>query len=385
MSSGGRTALIVGGGIGGLAAAVALRRIGWRPLVFERAPEIAEVGAGLGLWANALHALRVLGLADAVTARGSVFERIRTLTPAGRVLGETPVGELARPLGAVSLCVHRTDLQRCLADALDPGCMRTGAPCVGFDQEPDGVTARFADGRCERGALLVGADGIHSRVRARLDGDAPARYAGCTGWRGVARFRHDAVPPGLALSIVGRGAQAGLFHCGAGRMYWYVARNAPPAGDDAVLGAFDVWYPPLREAIAATDAARILKNDIVDRPPLRRWGAGRVTLLGDAAHPTTPNLAQGACQAIEDAVVLAHALRAAPDVATGLRLYERRRRRRTAMVTRQSWRLGRVLHLENRLAVRLRDVAMASRFGRRQAVAVLEAMLGFAVPELPEA
>jgi 2-polyprenyl-6-methoxyphenol hydroxylase-like FAD-dependent oxidoreductase len=392
MSADGDKALIVGGGIGGLAAALALRRIGWRPLVFERAAELREVGAGLGLWSNAINALRALDVADAVVARGSAFACMRMLTPAGRVLAEMPVGDLARRFGAVSLCIHRADLQLCLADALGAESLRTGALCVGFEEDAGGATALFAGGKRERGALLVGADGIHSEIRRQLFGDASPRYAGYTCWRGVARFRHHGVPPGHSIAVFGRGAQAGLFPCGGGRMYWFVTKNSPPGRDDgaagakrAILAAFDDWVPALREAVEATEEERIVKNDIVDRSPIRRWGRGRVTLLGDAAHPTTPNLAQGACQAIEDAVVLAHVLRSARHVADGLRLYERLRRRRTAMVTRQSWRLGKVFQWERPLGVRLRELGMASRLGRWRALAVLRLLLGYTAPELPSA
>jgi 2-polyprenyl-6-methoxyphenol hydroxylase-like FAD-dependent oxidoreductase len=383
-------ALIVGGGIGGLAAAVALERIGWRPLVFERAAEIREVGAGIGLWTNAINALGALGVAAAVIGRGSPFERLRIETPAERLLSETPVGELGRRFGAVSLCIHRADLLLSLSEPLPPESLRTDASCIGFDEDADGVTARFAGGGRAHGDLLIGADGIHSQIRAQLFGAAPTRYSGYTCWRGIARLQHAGVPRGESLSVLGHGAQAGLFHCGGGRMYWFVTRNSPPDRSDgpagakaAVLAAFERWHPVFREVIEATEETSILKNDIVDRPPMRRWGRGRVTLLGDAAHPTTPMLAQGACQAIEDAVVLADSLRGAADVAAGLRLYERRRRRRTAMVTRQSWSLGKVLQWENPFAVRLRELGMRSPYGRWQAAASLRNLLRYAVPELP--
>src|SRR5262249_44865501 len=152
--------------------------------------------------------------------------------------------------------------------------------------------------------------------------------------------------------------QLGIVRCGGDRVYWFCALNAPE-GTTIPLGArkrralatFGAWAAPVPAVIEATPEDALLVNDIVDRPPRKTWGFGRMTLLGDAAHPTTPNLGQGACQALEDAVALATALRNSGVGAAGLRRYENERRRRTAMITRQSWRLGNILQLENQLLI----------------------------------
>jgi 2-polyprenyl-6-methoxyphenol hydroxylase-like FAD-dependent oxidoreductase len=383
--------LIIGGGIGGLAAAVALRKIGIEATVFERAPEIREVGAGLSLWSNAVKALRRLGLEGAIVSAGSVIERIRTVTQDGELLAEADISDLNRRCGAPSLCAHRADLQRILASALDPGQLRTGHTCVGFEQAGSEVEARFENGHRERGTFLVGAEGIHSVVRTQLRGKTEPRYAGYTAWRGMAHFQHRDLPEGLACFAQGRGTQIGLFHCGPGRVYWFVTRNAPagslvPMGKHRaeLLRTFHGWLPLVPAAIEASEESAILQNDIIDRPPTWPWGAGRVTLLGDAIHPTTPNLGQGACQALEDAVVLADAIRRADTVEAALRDYEQRRRDRTARVTNQSWSLGKVFQWANPLAVRFRNWSMRTGFSQRRADRLFEELLSYHVPELPQ-
>jgi 2-polyprenyl-6-methoxyphenol hydroxylase-like FAD-dependent oxidoreductase len=171
--------LVIGGGIGGLAAAVALGRVGVPATVFERAPVIQEVGAGLSLWSNAVKALRRLGLEERVLPLGSVVERVRTITQGGRFLNETDIGGLGRRAGASSICVHRADLQRVLAEAIPSGRLHTGRTCVGFAQDSRGVTAAFAEGGPAGGTVLVGADGIRSAVRDQLLGKSePRRLSG---------------------------------------------------------------------------------------------------------------------------------------------------------------------------------------------------------------
>jgi 2-polyprenyl-6-methoxyphenol hydroxylase-like FAD-dependent oxidoreductase len=381
--------LVVGGGIGGLATALALRRVGVRVSVFERAPEIHEVGAALTLWSNAVKALRQLGVDEKVVALSSLLEHNKTITPEGEVLSEQDVASLAREAGAPCVVAHRADLQRTLLEALPREDVHTDRDCVGVEQTDNAVLARFADGREERGDLLVGADGIRSAVRACVLGKSEPTYAGYTCWRGIALFRHPALPPGNGYFLVGRGTQMGLFHCGAERVYWFVTRNARQGSLDRegphrkkVLDSFPVWPEVFREAIEATSEEAILPGDILDRDPSPVWGQGRVTLLGDAIHATTPNLGQGACQALEDAVVLAHCLRTTTDPVRALRNYEDLRRERTALVTRQSRSLGKVFQAENRLAVWLRNWIFRTRYGQNRARKMVSRLLSYDVPSL---
>lgn len=354
--------VIVGGGVGGLAAAIALKQAGFTPAVFERAPELREVGAGITLWTNAVKVLRKLGAGPAVEANAVPLTRSELRTWRGRLIAATDFGPIGDRLGAPTVGIHRADLQSALRDVLGVEHLTLGAECVGFEQDEAGVTARFTDGRTARGDVLIGADGLRSAVRRQLLGDAKPRYSGYTAWRGVGRIDRPEVPLGTTLLAVGRGSQFGYLPIGGGRTYWFATANIPEGQTDppgwtkaGLLERFADWYAPLPVVIEATDESAILRNDIVDRPPVTAWGYSRATLLGDAAHPTTPNLGQGGCMAIEDAAVLARCLSAAADPAGGLREYERQRYRRTATITNTSWQLGKVFALEGRLACWLRD------------------------------
>jgi len=371
-------AIIVGGGIGGLTAAVALRRAGVEAVVFERAGDLREIGAGISIWVNAMKALEGLGLAEAVRAAGREEIGGEVRTAGGATLSRIPARTLEERFGR-NVILTRPDLQRALSAALEEagGSVRTGTECVGFRQEGSDVAALLADGREERGDLLVGADGLSSVVRRQLFGDERPRYAGFTAWRALADLGRDAD----GFEAWGRGSVFGLVGLGRGRFYWYGTRNAPEEQGDSeagrkaeVLELFGGWHEPVPAVIRATPEAGILRNDVFDREPLKTWGEGRVTLLGDAAHPMTPNLGQGACQAIEDAAELAGCLRDGGDVVRALRLYEDRRRGRTAEVARRSRLLGRVVQLENPLLCAARNAAaraMPVRLQLRQLEAVL--------------
>jgi 2-polyprenyl-6-methoxyphenol hydroxylase-like FAD-dependent oxidoreductase len=355
--------IIIGGGIGGLSTALALRRVGIHSDVFEQADELREIGAGLSIWANALRALEPLGVAQRVQSLGSSIDRFEVRTHAGGTLSSLSFAALERKLGVpVGVIVHRADLLRELAAGLDQAHVYCGARCITIENKADGVIVRFADGREAFGDLLVGADGLHSAVRSQLHGPSKPRYAGYTCWRGVAHLEVKHPAPGLSFETWGPGARFSVHHCGPGRLIWYATRNVSEGGVDSpvgrkadVQGTFQTWHPPIPEVIEATPGAEILRNDIVDRIPIVNWGRGRVTLLGDAAHPTTPNLGQGACQAIEDAVCLAASLGSNRDVATALRHYEQARQPRTAAITRESWRLGRICQWENPFGCWLRN------------------------------
>ncbi len=378
-------AIVVGGGIGGLSAAIALRRVGVEAVVLERAAEMREIGAGISLWANAMKALKKLGLYDAVRAagKGGIGGTVRL--PGGERLSGIPAEELEGRFGE-SVVLTRPDLQRALLAALDGagGELRLGAECLGFRQDGSGVVVELRGRREERCDLLVGADGLHSAVRAGLFGEQKPRYAGFTAWRGLADLgegRDDA-----GFEAWGRGRIFGLVSLGGCSFYWYATKNAPEGQGDApggrkaeILELFGGWHEPVPSVVRATEEEDILRNDVYDREPLRRWGEGRVTLLGDAAHPMTPNLGQGACQAIEDAVVLAGCVREMrDDVAGALRLYEGRRKRRTALVARRSRMLSRAGQLENALLRALRDRAVRAMPLRAQ-VRQLEPILGHEV------
>jgi len=372
-------AVVIGAGIGGLAAGIALQRAGVAVEIFERAEAMKEVGAGLSLWANAIRALDRLGLGDAMRALSARYEIAGLRTWDGRIL-TSPSPDLERRLGVLTIVVHRAELLDALVKACGPSRIHLGASFERFHQDAGGVTAEFAGGLRASGDILIGADGLHSVVRAQLHGHQPPAYAGYTAWRAVVPFDTDSVHAGESW---GHGARFGLVPMGGNRVYWFATENTPEGGRHAdeqahLLRLFRGWHAPIEELIETTPASTILRNDICDRPVLNRWGEGRTTLLGDAAHPMTPNLGQGACQALEDAVVLARSVQERSDVADALRAYEAQRIPRANGIVVQSRRIGAMAQWERRWAVALRN-ALLARLSPRLQERELERVVGYRV------
>lgn len=409
-------AIVVGAGVGGLSAAVALRRAGVKVTLLECSGELGEIGAGLSVWPNALRSLRELGLYEAVIAVGNPLRPASKLrTSRGEVLSSVPAGRMDERFGEPAVAVHRADLQRVLLRAAEEAGVeiRTGANLDVFEQRETGAVAHFrtlraADGPgTERGDLLVGADGIRSTVRALVLADGEPRYAGYAAWRGVAYFEEDRPGAGHAsadpvrsnggFEAWGVGQRFGLARIGRPGAYWWYATKSEPESEaadqtdgparpgrrkDELLALFGGWADPVPQIIRATAAGGIHRDRVYDRDPAKRWGEGRVTLLGDAAHPMTPDLGQGACQAIEDAAALARVLGTiglADGVEAALRRYEEERRRRTAKIVLASRRLGRTGQLGNALACRARDGllrAIPHRYREMAELRQLEGVIG---------
>ncbi|RSM49977.1 monooxygenase [Actinoplanes sp. ATCC 53533] len=347
-------ATVIGAGVGGLAAGLALQRRGWQVEIIERAAACENVGAGLAIAPNALKVLDLLGvghrLRELAALEGSAGVQRRN----GRwiIRADTAVAE-AR-YGHPTIAVHRAALVTLLAEALEPGTLRLGLTASDVDA-PDGrVVTADGDRTAE---LVVAADGLHSPVRRKLFPDHPGPvYTGVTSWRFVVPCPPRAPAPSETW---GNGQVFGVARLGDGRIYCYATAPAP-AGQTApdeqadLARRFGGWHDPIPQLVAA--AGDVLRTDIrcLDRP-LPRFHEGRVALLGDAAHAMTPNLGQGACQAIEDALVLA-ARAGSPD---GLARYSAERLPRTTAIAAASRRVARLANLAHPAVAGLRDTAMA--------------------------
>jgi 2-polyprenyl-6-methoxyphenol hydroxylase-like FAD-dependent oxidoreductase len=375
-------ALIAGAGIGGLSAAVALRRGGHEVEVLERVSRLREIGAAVVVWPNGTRALRALGVEPIWLA----VKRLLILRSDGRRLSELPVSELLERYGSGMMLVHRAELQAALLTALGDGCVRLGVEVTGFSQDDGGVTVRLASGAEESADVLIGADGLRSAVRRQLAGDGDPIYQGFTAWRGeipAGRLKLDA---GTGRNWWGRGGEFLAFPLTDGRIYWAGTANAPksarpgPGGHKQdVLDRFNAWEDLVNSIIRATAPEAILRTDIYDRPALGTWSVGRVTLLGDAAHPMTPSQGQGACQALEDAVALGRSLQAGRDVSDALKAYERARLRKANRVVTMSRQGSRSVQAESRLFCGLRNAGVRM-LPRRVMGWILDATLAEAAP-----
>ena len=359
--------IIVGAGIGGLSLAVGLAAKGVPISVHERANEVKEIGTGTGIQRVAQQGLEMLGLTDAIREIGGQgFQELRLKSyKKGRTMASIPRrGE--------AFVVHRGELLEVLENHLDMSLVRCNSECVGFDQDADGVTAHFADGDSERGAALVGADGVRSVIRGTVVGDGPPLYSTQTAWRGMPVYTHPTLPTDISEQVFGPQAIFGLFPCNE-RLFWWASevrpekQGDPPKGrKQDLLDTFAGWPEAIPEVIEATPEEQIYRGDLYHRHPVKSWRQGRVVLLGDAAHPTMPAFGQGAGMAIEDAAVLsrelgdAGSLENAAALAAAFDRYEGERVPRTAAIVDRARKMARLCAWKSRPLVAAREAMITA-------------------------
>lgn len=368
-----RTALIVGAGIGGLAAGLALRKAGWDVRVFERAPVARELGFGIALASYAVAALGELGVADRVLPQAATADSLGAATGGrltveirrtdGRMLRQLVVHRKELPpIGMLPAVVLRPVLHGILLQALGPEHVAPGSEAVGVEQHADGVELRLADGRRIGGDVLIGADGVASVVRRQLHpGEPPPQPSGYFALRGIS--------PAVALldgrqfiAYLGRGVEIGVVQASEAMVYWYMSlladdvRRGPIEVAD-VLRRVTAGFDPLFTALTAA-ATDMRLDELFAREPLTRWGHGRVTLLGDAAHPMLPHTGQGAAQSLADAVALGRALAADDSPVDAVRRYEAERVGAARQVVRSGPRIARLTTTRNPIVGALRTAML---------------------------
>jgi 2-polyprenyl-6-methoxyphenol hydroxylase-like FAD-dependent oxidoreductase len=360
-----REAVIVGAGIGGLAAAIALHRAGWLVRVLERAASPRELGFALLLAPNAVYALRQIGVADAVIAGGHVATDGEMRRTDGTVLRRFELQRLRDLLPEPTVTVLRPVLHGALLDALPAGALLLTSEVSGVVQSADGVDVTIAGGGSVRADLVVGADGVGSVIRGLLHPHEPApRTSGLFGLRGVAQGVVTHMGSSSGAQYFGRGVEAGLGRAAKDTVYWYIslprevataAQMNPQRVLEQLVPKFD---PRFRAIVTATRPDDMRLDELFDRAPLAEWGRGRVTLLGDAAHPMLPHAGQGAAQALEDAVALGRAFTASGDIETARREYERVRIARTSDVVTLARRNARMGSIDSVFGCWLRETAI---------------------------
>jgi len=370
---------VIGGGLGGAAAALALHRRGHEVALYEKAPELGEIGAGLNLSPNAMKAFRYLGIEDQAVETGyQAREQVIRSFRSGRVIARPRrAGDIAEKYGAEFITMHRADLLNLLVSALPDRLFHTDAACTGAETRNGVALARFADGREIEADIMIGADGIHSAVRDSVFGKTEPRFTGCICWRGL--VHRDALPdPAFAQQMQAWwGPHGHIVHYPVrrdGELVNFVAHYDSDGwtGESwtyecdrsELMETYAGWNADLLGLIESSD--RYYKWALYDRDPLASWIDGRVALLGDSAHPMLPYLGQGGCMAIEDGCVLAEAISRSPgDLDAALSEYQRVRKPRATRAQFGSRFRARQNHLVSPWARFRRDVKMAwnSRFG----------------------
>lgn len=350
---------IIGGGIAGLTAAIALQRIGITAHIYEASDAIKPVGAGLGLGVNAMKALQAIGLEEDVAGIGHPLTSFSILDEHGSRISHAA---FSAPDGRFGVSVHRAELHAVLLSKLDPATIHIGKRLAELETGHERTIIHFDDGSKLATKYLIVADGVHSKARQILVPGSAPRFAGQTCWRCV--IEHPDSGGWSPSETWGQKGRFGIVPLTGNRVYWFAVVNAQRSDPryaayqaEDLSVAFEGYHPVIGEILERSRGLRLIHGDVLDLKPINSYAYGRTLLIGDAAHATTPNLAQGACQAIEDAVVLAMCLRDEPDPEMAFREFERKRLKRTHWIVDTSWKLGKVAQLDNRLLVGLRNAA----------------------------
>ena len=362
-------ALIAGGGIGGMATAIALLQQGIDCEVYEQAGEMREIGAGIQISANAMHVMRHIGVGEQIDQIGVRPEAyVFRLHDTGEVIQRFSLSaEHERMHGAPYTQLHRADLHELLAAKareFDPNIVRLNKRATKFTQDDKGVTLHFADGTSATGDVLIGADGLKSVVRAQIVGNVPATYTGDVAYRIVVPT--ERLPPDFMERVMsvfmGPRGHVVAYYLRTGKLLNFVGLIeideiseeswTVKVDWDVIKKHFAGWHPIIQGILDACDKDQCYQWSLHNRPPIRNWTQGRVTLLGDSAHPTLPYLAQGAAMAAEDGIILTRALEMRDTIPEALDLYQRNRIDRTAKIVLQSSENRKLFHLGSVAAIR---------------------------------
>lgn len=350
---------IIGAGIGGLTTALALKKAGISFKIYESADELKPVGAGIILAMNAMRVYFDLGMADKIAKSGNQISTINLTKPNFDKLSSSDLGFFEKQYNVSTTAIHRADLHKVLAEEVGQEHIVLGKRLQNIIQTETNNCLEFEDGTLAEAQYLIGADGIRSVVRTQLFPESEYRDAGQWCWRGVV----DAIE-GLetyqneATEAWGKGTRFGFVQLNDRQLYWYFLADKDMAeADSDIIPFLKEYHPSVEQIIKATPKQNWFVSPIMDLKPIQQWSLDKVCLIGDAAHATTPNLGQGACQAIEDAYVLGKLLQK-HSINEAFRLYPLLRKEKAHAVVNMSWKIGKLSQLRNPLAIAFRDFVM---------------------------
>ena len=335
-------AIVIGAGIGGLTTGIALKQAGYEVEIYERTRALRPAGAGISLWSNGIKILNQLGLGEEIAAIGGEMNRMEYRSHEDKPLNKVDLQPLFQSVGQRPYPVSRTDLQQMLLDAYGADKVHMGMKCVAVSENDSSATATFEDGSTATGDLIVGADGIRSIVREYVLGETLSlRYAGYVNWNGLVAAKPELCEADNWVLYVGEGKRASMMPVGGDRFYYFFGvpmpegtETAPEDRTQELADHFINWPKAVQTLIRTLDPTQSNRLEISDINPPKHLVKGRIAILGDAAHATTPTLGQGGCQAMEDAAVLTRCLVTTNlSVADALSRYEKARKSRTADLT----------------------------------------------------
>jgi 2-polyprenyl-6-methoxyphenol hydroxylase-like FAD-dependent oxidoreductase len=358
--------LIIGGGIAGLTTALALQQKNIDFTVFEAVEEIKAVGAGITLAGNAMRVLRKIGIGDEVKKRGHLISSMFIEDEKGKRISVMDAEKLSREHGLDNVAIHRAELHQALLQNIPTAKIITGKKAVDFEEHNNYITIHFQDGSKAEGKAAIIADGINSAIRKKLLPHVSPRYSGYTCWRGVVENKWSLQYH--AVETWGANGRFGYVPIGNNQVYWFACKNA--SYQDETMKKFQVsdllenfknYLSPIPQMIAHTREQDLIWSDIIDLKPISKFAFNQIVLIGDAAHATTPNLGQGACMAMEDALRVAEELdRFKEDVRKAFTAYELSRMARTHYVVNTSYRLGKLAQAVNPVMIKVRNALFRS-------------------------
>ncbi|WP_156306257.1 FAD-dependent monooxygenase [Sphingobacterium endophyticum] len=354
---------IIGGGVAGLTAAIALKKIGRDFHLFEQVKELKGIGAGFGLAANAMQALEHIGLKDEIECLGYYIDSFAILDEKGKILVNPNTHVLSEKYDQKNFAIHRADLHLYLLSKIDQTQLTLGKKALKVDQKEEFVDVLFEDGTSHRTKFLIVADGVKSPIRQQLIPDSKPRYSGYSCWR--ATIDNTDLKLKKGTETWGNKGRFGLTPLINDRIYWYACINGPQKNPvfknyniRDLQKQFSTYHRPIQEVLSFTTDDQLIWSDIIDIKPLKHFSFHNILLIGDAAHACTPNMGQGACQAIEDVAVLMNELINQKNVISAFKSFEKRRIQRTKYITDTSKLIGEIAQWENRAFIAIRNKLM---------------------------
>ncbi len=349
---------IIGAGIGGLTLALYLKKNGYQPLVYESAASLEPVGAGIMMAYNAMQVFEDLGIANQIEAAGNRIEGVVLADKLGKTITSSELSKSNIDKGIYNVAIHRADLQKILSETLGFDCIKLNKRLQSVKQTADNISLYFEDGTSADCNILFGADGLNSKLRSYVVKASVIRDAGQLCWRGICDNNFSDIKNNIGIEYWAYGDRFGYTVINQKQIYWYAVCNANRSDSTSIPESLKAFNPTVQKIIAATAQENIHFSTIADLKPIERWHINNICLIGDAAHATTPNMGQGACQAIEDAYTIGKLLENGHKLPELFGLYQSIRSQKVNSIVRQSLLLGRISHIENKFFARLRNFAM---------------------------